>query len=285
MKRIGITADCVCDLPEEYLAVHDIDIVYFYIKTDTGRFRDRYEITSENIIEYLERGGNKAETFEPTPGEYKEFFENSLKKYDEIIHICISSFVSGSTRNAAAALELMGDNGKRVYVIDSWHLSTGMGHMIIKAVEMRDRQTSVDEITTEMESMRNKVSSSFITRSADYLYRNGRAGKRVRDITEMFSLHPVLCMKDGKMAVKSIKAGNYDRAVLKYIKSELRHNKKIDMKRLFITHACCSAKTIADVKQLVNKYCEFDEVIVTKASATVSGNCGPGAIGVLYVNK
>ncbi|MGN0674552.1 MAG: DegV family protein [Oscillospiraceae bacterium] len=285
MKRVGITTDCVCDLPEEYLALHDIDIVYFYITTATGRFRDGYEITSENIIEYLEKGGTKAETAEPTSGEYKDFFENSLKKYDEIIHICISSYVSGSVVNAKAALELMGDNGKRVHVIDSWHLSTGMGHMIIKAVEMRDGGSSADEIAAEMESMKKKVSSSFITRSADYLYRNGRAGKRVRDITEMFNLHPVLHMKDGKMTLKSIKTGNYDKAVLKYIKSELKHNRKINMKRLFITHACCSVKTIADVKLLAEKYCRFDEIIVTKASATVSGNCGPGAIGVLYVNE
>ncbi len=285
MKRIGITTDCVCDLPEEYLAIHDIDIVYFYITTGTGRFRDGYEITSENIIEYLERGGTKAETAEPTSGEYKEFFENSLKKYDEIIHICISSYVSGSVRNAKAALELMGDNGKKIHVIDSWHLSTGMGHMIIRAVEMRDAGSSADEIAAEMESMKKKVSSSFITRSADYLYRNGRAGKKVRDITEMFNLHPVLHMKDGKMTLKSIKTGNYDKAVLKYIKSELRHNRKINMKRLFITHACCSVKTVSDVKSLAEKYCRFDEIIVTKASATVSGNCGPGAIGVLYVNE
>ncbi|MGN0667305.1 MAG: DegV family protein [Huintestinicola sp.] len=283
MKRIGITTDCVCDLPDEYLAVNDIGIAYFYIKTDTGRFRDGYEITSENIIEYLESGGNKAETCEPTPEEFKELFEEKLKKYDEIIHICISSFVSNSIRNAGLGVELMGDDGKKVKVIDSWHLSTGMGHMIIRAVEMRDSGSTSEEIAAEMDSMKNKVSSSFITRSADYLYRNGRAEKIVKDITDMFSLHPVLYMKDGRMTVKNIKAGNYDKAILNYVKSELKNNKRINMKRLFITHACCSVKTIADVKQLVGKYCEFSEVIVTKASSTVSGNCGPGAIGVFFV--
>ena len=283
MKRIGITADGVCDLPEEYLDFHDIDLIYFYITTETGRFRDGFEVTADNILEYLERGGKKAETNEPEPAEYKEFFENSLKKYDEIIHITISSQVSESYKRAAAAAELMGDMRKKVHIIDSEHLSTGMGHMVIKAVEMRDEGRSPDEIAAELNSMKKKISSSFITMSADYLYRNSRAPKRIRDITVALDLHPVIFMKDGKMALKGIKHGKYDKAVLRYIRSELRSNKRISKKRLFITHASCSVKTVADVMSEIEKLCSFDEIIVTKASATVSGNCGPGAIGVLFV--
>ncbi|MGN0608986.1 MAG: DegV family protein [Oscillospiraceae bacterium] len=285
MKRIGITADCVCDLPDEYVKVHDIDLLYFYIITETGRFRDGFEVTAGNILEYLERGGKKAETHEPPPAEYKEFFENGLKKYDEIIHITISHHVSNSFHNAMEALEFMGENRKRVHVVDSENLSTGMGHMIIRAVEMRDEGRSAEEITAALDSMKSKVSASFITVNADYLYRNGRAGKKIRDLTVALGVHPVLCMKNGKMGLRGIKMGNYDKAILRYVKGELKANKKISKKRLFITHANCSVKTVSDVKAEAEKHCSFDEVIVTKASATVSGNCGPGAIGVLFVNE
>ena len=132
----------------------------------------------KNILEYLENGGKKAETNAPAPHEYKEFFEKSMKKYDEIIHISRSSHISDSCKNAVAALDFMGDDSKKIHIIDSEHLSTGMGHMVIKAVEMRDEGRSSEEIAEEIESMKKKVSTSFITMSADYLYRNGRAGKR-----------------------------------------------------------------------------------------------------------
>ena len=90
-------------------------------------------------------------------------------------------------------------------------------------------------------------------------------------------------MKNGKMTLKGVEAGNPERSVLRYIKKELKNKKNINTKRIFITHAYCSVKNIAEVKAAVEKYCNFDEIIVTKASATVSGNCGPGTVGVLYV--
>lgn len=283
MNQIGITTDCVCDLPEQYLKANDIDVVYFYITTESGRFRDGYEITSGNVLEYLENGGELSETNAPAPEEYKGFFERTLKKYDELIHISISSQASMSCQNAGAALELMGEDGKRVTVIDSGHLSTGIGHMVIKAVELRDSGKSVSEITKAVEEMKSRISTTFITRNADYLYRNGRASETVKKVCSAFRLHPVLGMKNGKISLKTIKIGNYERAMMRYIRGELRHSSRIDKSRLFITHAGCTVKTVSQIKAEVEKRCRFDEVTVTRASATVSSNCGPESAGILFV--
>lgn len=285
MKRLGITTDCVCDLPEQYYEIHDVGVVYFYIATNTGRFRDGYELDATNLIEYFDNGGEKAVTNAPDPYEYLEFFKKQLKKYGEIIHISITDKVSLSYQHALKALEIMGDNGKRVHVVDSEHLSTGMGHIVLKAVEMRDSGSSVKEILEECEIMKNRVSTSFISNNADYLYRNGKVSKGVKDISSAFRVHPVLFLKNGKIALKTVEIGNFGKSVKRYIKKQLRHNKKIDKRRLFITHVGCTVKMISEIKDEVNKICTFDEVIVTKASATVTSNCGAGTIGVLFVYK
>ena len=98
-------------------------------------------------------------------------------------------------------------------------------------------------------------------------------------------LHPVLFLKDGKISLKTLKIGNYGKAVKRYVRGELRHHGKINKHRLFITHAGCMVRMISEIKEEVNKLFEFDEVIVTKASATISENCGAGTIGVLFVNN
>lgn len=283
MKKTGITTDCVCDLPEEYLRANGIEVIYFYITTDTGIFRDGYEITSGNVLEYLENGRGKAKTNAPAPKEYREFFENALEQYDELIHISISSQISLSSQNATAAKGLMGEQGNRVTVIDSGHLSTGIGHMVIKAMELRDAGRSADEIVQAAENMKNKISTTFITQNAGYLYQNGRVSKTVKELCEFFMIHPVLTMKNGKMTLKMLKIGNYEKSVMRYIRRELRHSGKIDKRRLFITHAGCPVKMISRIREETEKLCKFDEVTVTKASATISSNCGPETVGVLFV--
>lgn len=283
-NRITITADCVCDLPDEYIEVSGVRLIHFYILTDNGCFRDRDEITSANIIEYLESGNTKAVTKPSSTEDYDRFFRKNLEDSDEIIHITIGSGASAAYESAVSAARQLGEQGKRVHVVDSKHLSTGMGHIIIKAVELRDKGCSTDEIVASLNEMKKHVSTTFITVNADYLYRNGRVSRTVKNICSAMNVHPVLTMKDGAIALKTVKIGNYRKACIRYIKSELRRAGKINRTRVFVTQVGCSLKEISEIKEQILKKCNFKEIIVTKASATVSCNCGKGTFGVLFVN-
>ena len=287
MGKIGITVDCVCDLPEKYLEEHDIGVAYFYITTSTGMFQDGYEITSENILEYLENGGGKSDTNPPSPKEYMAVFAGALERYDEIIHFSLSEKIDSTTHNAKVALGLMGENGKRVTVIDSENLSTGMGPMIMNAVEMRDGGRTVGEIAEASEAMKSRISSSYMTPNMDYLFRNSRMQKQIKAVCRFLGIYPVLTLKKGSITLKEFLIGlrNYENAVLRFIRKELKHSDKIDKRRVFITHAGCTVRLLARVREEVDKRCSFDEVIMTKASATIASNCGPGSIGIQFLRK
>lgn len=284
-KTICITTDCVCDLPDEMIKDNNIDVVYFYIETDTGRFRDVSEITAQNIFDYLKNGGHKSMTNAPEPEEFVELFTEKLKSYDEIIHIAIGGGVSASVRNSEKAVEQMGENGKRVHILDSKHLSTGIGHIVLKAAEMvRNGVNDSGKILSELEEMRDRVSSSFMADSADYLYRNNKVSRVVKVICTFFNIHPVLTMKNGYLGLKDIQIGNYEKSALRYIRKELK-TPGIRTDRLFITHAGCTASDIKMIKKEINRIKKFDAVIVTKASATISSNSGPRTFGLLYVRE
>ena len=285
MRRTGVSTDCICDLPDEYLKANGVDVMHFYIYTATGRFRDGEEITSGNILEYLKNGNRVLRSNVPDPEEYKSFYENTLKKYDEIIHIVTSGKVGQSYQNATAALKLLGEDATRVVVVDSEHLSTGLGHMVLRAVALRDSGKSAAEIAEAMEAMKSKVSTSFIVPNADYLYRMGRVGKLVKSLSNTFALHPVLHMKDGRIIVQSLRVGNYEKAVMRYVRGQLRRAERIDKKQLFITHAGCPTKTLIRIKAEAEKLCPFEKMTVTKASAAISSNCGPRTVGILFIQS
>ena len=284
-NRICITTDCVCDLPDEMLRKNNVDLIYFYIETDSGRFKDVDEITAQNIFEYLKNGGIKAVTEAPPSDEFVSFFTEKLKTYDSVIHIAISSRISKSVSYAKQAAEMMGEEGKRVHIIDSGHLSTGIGHMVLRAAEMVRGGSNSEQIISEMEDMRGRVSTSFMADNADYLYLNGQVGKGVHKLCTMFHIHPVLGMEDGYLKLKACHIGNYRKSAAKYVRAELRANRKIKGNRLFITHAGCSTSDIKMVKKYVGSLMKFDEIVVTKASATISSNSGPRTFGLLYIKE
>ncbi len=284
-KRICITTDCTCDLPREYLKENAIDIVHFYIQTDRGVFKDVEEITAGNIFDYIRNGGSKTLTSAPPAQEFSEFFQRKLEEYDEVIHIAISGRISECVTNSTEALKLIGADGKRVHIFDSGHLSTGLGLLVMSATDMMKEGLSVQEIIHRLDAMKEKVSTTFMTYNADYLYRNGKVSKNVKSLSDIFKIHPVLKMKEGYIKLASIRMGSYERSILKYIRRELKNIDEIDKKQLFITHAGCSVSEVRMIRKAVERLATFENITCTTASATISGNCGPRTFGLLYVKK
>ena len=284
-QKVKIIAECVCDLPRTWLKEHNIDIVYFTIETDRGVFSDTNEITSENIISYMQAGGKKAHSSAPHPDVYRETFEKNLAEFDEVILVAISSGISLSCENADKAVEQLGEKGSRVHVFDSGHLSSGLGHLVMKAAQMAENGSSASEILAALEALKDKVSTSFIAESVDYLYRNGKVSEKVKKICSAFGIHPILAMKNGELTLKSVTRGDYLKACRRYIKKTLRSAKIVEKNTAFITQAGCNTKMIEWIKNEVSKNCEFENLVVTKASATISSNCGPNTFGIIFIGK
>lgn len=284
-RNVAITSDCTCDLGTDMLRHYGIEIISFYIHTDTGCFRDGEEITAVNVFECMENGGT-TQSVAPKADDYVKFFRRRLKTCDEIIHITISSGISDSYENGMRALGMMEEHeAERIHIFDSKHLSTGTGHMVVRAAELSAAGVQCSEILSKLEKISSRVSTSFIAMNAEYLYENGKVSEFLRNVCRTFGIHPVLTMKDAKMSIKRIFFGNYEKAQKKYIRSELSKNKEIESNLLFVTHAGCTVKELTAIKKEIEKYGDFESVCVTNASATISSNCGPHTIGVLYVNK
>ena len=284
MKKIGISTDCMCDLPADYLAANDIQVLQFYIHTATGRFWNGSEITSDNILEYLRSGNVMIRPNVPEPEECRAYFEQILTRYDEVIHITTSAKVGMSYPNAEAALELMEGDAQRVTLIDSGGISTGLGHMVRLAVTLRDSGRSVAEIAAACQTMRGKISSSFIVPNVDYLHRMGYTIRGVRTLCKILRIRPVLCTRNGKLTVKAFQVGSYEKAVLRYVRGELL-SRRIERGQLFITHVGCPAKLLEQVRQEAGSIRRFDKITVTKASAIITSWCGPETVGILYVRQ
>ena len=77
-KKVHITTDSVCDLPQDILEMYGIGVVPYYVCTDQGRFRDMNEMTSDNLLEYWLRNGGNVRSEAASIEEYEGFFSDAL---------------------------------------------------------------------------------------------------------------------------------------------------------------------------------------------------------------
>ena len=283
--NIGISTDSACDMPKRLAEINDIGVIRFYVKTETGLFRDGDEISSQNVAEYYRKGGAALVTDEAQVDEYAEFFRDMLSRYSEIVHIAVSSGTSNSFDRATIALEQLGMLSDRVKVVDSETLSTGMAHLVLKAVELRDKGCSSHEIVSAVEEMRDHLNVSFISQSPKQMFKSGRMSNAANSFCSSLHVHPIFKLKSGRIVLGGIGVGDMRGAVKRYIRKQLRRTSGIDTHRLFITHVGLSFEDITRVKNEVAKKIRFEDVTVTDASASISGNCGEGTVGLLFLKK
>ena len=280
-KKIHITTDCVCDLPKEYLEHYGIGVMYCYVHTNRGRFCDINEITSDNLLEYLATDNGKAISETASVEEFESFFSDALSIGEQVIHISTAQKAGSGYKTASLAAQGF-DN---VSVVDSGHLSSGLGLMVLQACHMAKRGASVEEILKGLEKVKSNISTSFVVPSAEALYRNGKISYNIMKICDVLDLRLVLSLKKSKITLSGIKSGNMKRVYMDYIRDQLKGKKNIDTRILFVTYAGCSSKQLREFKEEILKYQKFEIIVFQKASATISSNCGLGCMGVLYIKK
>ena len=280
-RKIAITADCICDLPKDLLERYHIRLMYCYVHTNEGRFCDLFEISSDSLLSYLQTEGNHSHSSTADPSEYEYFFAKTLAEADHVIHITATVDLSGAYPNATQAAKTF-DN---VTIVDSAHISSGHGLMVLYAARLAEEGRSVEDICEALDEYRERVFSNFLVPSTATLHRNGKVSGAVHRLCTVLNLHPVLSMSKNRLKLCWIESGNMHRVIRQYIKKLFKRSRQIDTGILFVTYAGCSVKQIDEIVEIVEKYIHFDKVILQKASATVSSNCGIGTFGLMFVRK
>lgn len=213
-----ITADSVCDLPEELIAQYNIVIQPYFVRTKEGRFVDGTEVVLDDLFIYMEQAENYAKSEPPEVEEYEVFFEKQLTVAEQILHITMAKNASNGYDHAVKAAEKCGN----VTVFDSGQLSSGMGLFVIKAAQMAQEGATPAQILPALAVSKYLSSTSFIVRDTDFLHRLGRLSKGVKKLCDRMLLHPVLIMKHDSIVADQILVGQWTDVICRYIKYTLR---------------------------------------------------------------
>ncbi len=281
-ENVIVATDCISDLTNELTKKYQIASMYYYICTEKARFQDTCEMTSDDLIEYIDVDLKRAYSQCATVEEYAEFFSKLQNGTDRaVVYVCSSRHVTRSYIISAEAAKRL----KNIYIVDSGQLSAGTGILALEAAEMALCGASAEMIVQEIKSLSRCVSTSFILDTVEYLYNGGRMSKFVYHLCKSLSLHPVLQMKEGQLRPVAIYVGKKHRHAKAYIKRILKRKEDIVKDRGFLISAGCSHEYLEHIKKEIESRVTWDKLVENAASATVSCNCGPGAFGILFMRK
>ena len=281
-KPVVITADSTCDLSPELIKKYDIGIIPLYVRLGEDEYLDGVNITPDDIYKWSDETEKTPGTAAPSVNDIM----NILKTYDadDYIIFTISASMSSCYSNCMLAAEELAMED-HIHVINSKNLSTGIGLLIIEAAQMAENGKSAAEITDYIEKLIPRVRASFVVETLTYLYRGGRCSGVAAYFGNALKLHPRIAVVDGGMRPENKYRGFPQKYISDYVKDMEDALKSAKPERVFITHSGCSPELVIMVKDYLTKMERFGEILETRAGSVVSSHCGPGTLGVLFIDK
>lgn len=276
--KIAITAESTIDLTPELLKEFDIRTLPFTVLLGEEMGHDG-EITPEKIFDYVDKTGKLPATAAINEFEYEEFFTETLKEYDAIVHFCLSSELSSAFVHAKAAAESL----KNVFIVDTKNLSTAIALLAIYGRKLANEGNSPEEIVAKVNARVPNVQASFVVNTLDYLAKGGRCSTLAAFGANLLKIKPRIVVKDGKMSSDKKYRGKNNIVIDQYCKDTLKDFKNPDLSLAFLT--CTSASPDMIEAALENlKVKGFKRIELTTAGATITSHCGPKCLGILYIN-
>lgn len=284
---VKIVADSTCDLSKELLEKYDISIVPLHIICGNNDYLDGVSVGPEQIFEWSEKNKTTPGTAAVNIVEARECIAPFVEAGYEVVCISISNELSTTGNVMRLVAEELNEEAHKelVRVVNSANLSTGIGHLVVEAAIMAKDGCSAEEIADTIEKMVPRVRSSFVVDTLSYLHRGGRCSGLVALAGGALKLHPKIVVKNGKLEVDKKYRGSMKHVLIQYTHEMLDQFMNARTDRVFITHAMCDKDIVDAVHEYISELGIFDEIIITTAGGVISSHCGPGTLGVLFVEK
>lgn len=246
-----------------------------------------YEDISLTREQFFARLGEDADitTTQPTPGSVLDMWNKLLGEYDEIVHVPMSSGLSGSCHTAMMLADEDEFSGK-VYVVDNQRISLTMRQSVLDAKKLADAGKSAKEIHDYL--METKMDSSIyiMLDTLKYLKKGGRITPAAAALGTILKLKPVLQIQGEKLdAFAKARTFSQGKSVMiNAAKSDIDNRFGKDYKKVWIeiAHTENHDEALKFKEEILKAFPEYDpdKIYIDDLSLSISCHIGPGSLAI-----
>lgn len=278
MSKIAIVTDSNSGISQEKAKEMGIFVLPMPFIIDGKEYLDGVNLFPKEFYEHLEKDADVS-TSQPSPDSVMKLWNELLKEYDEIVHIPMSSGLSGSCQTAKMLAE---DYDGKVEVVNNQRISVTQVHSVIDAVNLVNAGKSAAEIREILENEGLQASIYITLTTLKYLKKGGRITPAAAALGTMLRLKPVLQIQGEKLdAFAKVRTmGAAKRVMLDAIRNDLEKRFAGCRMQIAVAHTNNEEAALEFKKEIEAEFPGYTNIIVNELSLSVACHIGDGALAI-----
>jgi DegV family protein with EDD domain len=271
---VKVVTDSTSDIPAQLVQELGITVVSTYVVFGNKSYRDRIDITEDEIYEKLVHDSVHPTTSIPSPQDFADVYNKLADETDEIISIHLTSKESGVYNSALRGKELV-KKKCRIEVVDSQLVAMACGILVIAAAKAARAGANLEQVANEVQQAIPRIHIMILVDTLKYVVRGGRLAKPYGLLGSVLKVRPMLTLREGKLVLTGV-ARTREKAV----------QRLFDFVKEFsqVSEIVVSYSTGGDdAEELARRLrAEFPGVplYLTRIGPVLGTHAGPGAMGV-----
>ena len=279
------------DLSREHFEKRGISFICFHFELDGTPYMDDLG-KSIPFDEFYQRmtDGADTKTSQINVEEYCEYFERFFQEGKDILHLTLSSGISGSVNSARIAQGMLQEKypERNIFIVDSLAASSGYGLLMDKLADLRDEGKSIDEVREWAEENKKKLQHWFFSTDLTFYVKGGRVSKTAGFIGNVMNICPLLNVNfEGKLIPRQ--KVRTKKKVIAEIVDRMEQNAENGLDydgKCYISNSACEedAKAVAELVEA--RFPKLNgKVEINSIGTTIGSHTGPGTVALFFWGK
>lgn len=291
MSEYILSCCSTADLSKEHFESRNIEYICFHYKLNGVDYPDDLgqSIPFEEFYKRMD-SGEDTQTSQINVTEYLEYFTKFLSEGKDVLHLTLSSGISGSYSSAINAAKIAKERfpERKIYVIDSLAASSGYGLLMDKLADLRDGGMDIDELKNWAEENKLNLHHWFFSSDLKFFIKGGRVSKTSGTIGTILGICPLLNVdKEGHLIARAKIRSK--KKVIQEIVKRMEENAEGGLSysgKCYICQSACldDAKEVA--KLVEERFKNLDgNVMINYIGTTIGSHTGPGTVALFFWGK
>lgn len=288
MSKFILSCCSTADLTQEHFEQINVKYICFHYEIDGVTYPDDLG-KSLPFDEFYKRMANGAstKTSQVNASEFQEYFEPFLQEGYDILHVCLSSALSGVINSATIAKKALLEKypQRKILIVDSLGASSGYGLIMDTLAAMRDDGKSLEEIYDWVEEHKLNLHHWFFSTDLSFYIKGGRISKTVGTIGNILNICPLLNMDHMGRLIPRFKIRGKKKVIREIVhKMELFAENGLDYSgKCYISQSDCIEDAREVAALIEEKFPKLNgKVEINYVGTTIGSHTGPGTVALFF---